>query len=101
VVLGYTRPLIGYSVGYRFTTRTGQKIESDAKVSAEEWSDLDERGPIKVRYLPDDPQVSHVTGQLRNIGRMETILFTGLGAGFAALGGLMLFIMLRNDRTVQ
>ena len=63
MVLGYTKQLTDYSVRYRFNTQSGQKIEGDAKVTPEEWDLLEERGLIKVRYLPDDPETNHVAGQ--------------------------------------
>jgi len=101
MVLGYTRQLVDYSVRYRFTTRSGRKIESDAKVTPEEWDLLEERKWIKVRYLPGDPETNHVPGQESSNSRIETTIFTVIGAVFAAIGGLMLFLTLKNDKAFQ
>lgn len=101
MVLGYTEHLVDYWVRYRFTTQGGQKIEDDAKVTPEEWGFLQERGPVNVRYLPDDPETSHVSGQKSSRNRMETPIFTLLGAVFSAVGGFMVFLVLKDGKPAR
>jgi hypothetical protein len=99
-VLGYTEELVDYSVRYRFTTHGGRKVESTAKVAPEEWGILEERGPIKVRYLPDHPETNHVPDQVNQ--RVSTLLiFTAIGGGLAVVGGVILLSTLRKDRTLR
>ena len=101
MALGYTKELLDYSVRYRFTTAGGRKVDSTAKVAPEEWGILEERGPIKVRYLPDHPETNHIPDQLGNQHGTTLLIFTAIGAGFALVGGLILFIMLRSGKTLQ
>jgi len=101
MVLGYTQQLIDYSVRYRFTTHSGQKIEGDAKVTPDQWGLLEERGFIKVRYLADAPATNHVSGQVSSRSRTETRIFTLIGAFFTAVGGLMVFIVLKGDKPAR
>jgi hypothetical protein len=98
-VLGFTKQLENYFVRYRFTVPTGRQIVSDARVTPEQWAILEERGPIKVRYLPDDPETNHVSGQESRRSRLETLIFTLLGAGFTGLGALMVLIVLKKNKT--
>jgi hypothetical protein len=95
-VLGYTKPIMEYSVRYRFATVTGKQIERTARVTLEEWAVVEERGPIRVRYLPGDPEITHVSGQQSNQGWMEKLIFSLLGSAFTAVGGLILFFILRT-----
>ena len=97
-VMGATEQLFDYSVRFRFSTRSGQKIEGDAKVAPEQWGLLEERGFIKVRYLPDNPQTNEVSGQASTRSRTESLIFTLIGAVFTAAGGLMMFIVLKNGK---
>ena len=100
-VLGYTKELVDYSVRYRFTTHAGRKVDSTAKVDPEEWGVLEERKPIKVRYLPEHPETNHIPGQVGNQRGTTLMIFTAIGAGFALVGGLIVFIMLRSDKTLR
>jgi len=95
-VLGIRKQLTDYSIRYRFTTHSGQTIEGDAQVTPEEWGFLQERGPVEVRYLPDDPLTNHVSGQVSSRSHMATAVFTLIGAVFTAVGGLMAFVVLKN-----
>ena len=98
-VLGFTEHLVDYSVRYRFSTLGGRKIEGDAKVTREEWGFLEERGPVKVRYVQGDPQTSHIPGQESSRSRSETLIFTLIGAVFSAMGGLMMFIVHKDGKS--
>jgi hypothetical protein len=99
MLFGSRIQLVDYSVRYRFTTRSGQKIESDAKVTPEEWNVLEERHWIKVRYLPADAQTNRISGQKHRESGLQIIAYTVIGSGFTAAGGLILWIMLRKDKT--
>jgi len=98
MVLGVTKEIFDYSVRYRFATSTGRKMEAEAKVTPEQWGLLEERGPIKVRYLADDPETTHISGQQSSRSWMERLIFSLVGGGFAAFGGLTLFLTLKNDK---
>ncbi|HEY0337319.1 MAG TPA: DUF3592 domain-containing protein [Burkholderiales bacterium] len=98
VVLGVTKEIFEYAVRYRFTTGTGRKMEAEAKVTPEQWALLEERGPIKVRYLADHPETTHVSGQQSSRSWMERLIFSLLGGGFTAVGALMLFLILKDGK---
>jgi hypothetical protein len=98
VVLGVTKEMFDYSVRYRFATSTGRKMEAEAKVTPEQWGLLEERGPIKVRYLRDAPETTHVSGQQSSRSWMERLIFSLVGGGFTAVGGLMLFLILKTGK---
>ncbi|MEN3355595.1 MAG: hypothetical protein V7640_3753 [Betaproteobacteria bacterium] len=98
VVLGVTKEIFDYSVRYRFATSTGRKMEAEAKVTPEQWGLLEERGPIKVRYLADYPETTHVSGQQSSRSWMERLILSLVGGGFIAVGGLMLFLILKNGK---
>jgi hypothetical protein len=98
VVLGVAKEMFDYSVRYRFATSTGRKMEAEAKVTPEQWGLLEERGPIKVRYLADYPETTHVSGQQSSRSWMERLIFSLVGGGFTAVGGLMLFLILKNGK---
>jgi hypothetical protein len=100
-ILGYTKQLQDYFIRYRFTAPSGKQIVGDARVTPEQWALLEERGAIKVRYLPDDPATSHVSGEESKLRRMETLIFTLLGAGFTVFGGLMVLIVLTKGKTTS
>jgi uncharacterized protein DUF3592 len=76
-----------YSVEYRFATREGRQITSEAKVTREEWELLKERGPIKVGYLPANPDISRVPSQVGDT--VGALIFTLLGAVFSVLGAVI------------
>ncbi|MGZ5139987.1 MAG: hypothetical protein ACXWCX_19500, partial [Burkholderiales bacterium] len=93
--------LQNYFVRYRFTAPSSRQIVGYARVTPEQWALLEERGAIKVRYLPDDPETSHVSGEESKLRRMETLIFTLLGGGFSVLGGLMVLIVLKKGNTTS
>jgi hypothetical protein len=99
MLFGSRIQLVDYSVRYRFTTRSGRKIETDAKVTPEEWNVLEERHWIKVRYLPADAETNRISGQKNRESGLQIIAYTLIGCGFTAAGGLILSIILRKDMT--
>jgi hypothetical protein len=98
MVLGVTKVTFEYTVRYRFTTSTARQIEAEAKVTPEQWDLLEERGPIKVRYLQDDPNTSHVSGQESSRSWMERLILSLVGGAFTAVGGLVFFFVLKYDK---
>src|SRR4051812_34723970 len=91
MVLGVTKEIFEYAVRYRFTTGTGRTMEAEAKVTPEQWALLEERGPIKVRYLAEDPGTTHVSGQQSSRSWLERLIFSLLGGGFMTSGAITLF----------
>ena len=76
-----------YSIEFRFTTPGGKQIKGAAKVTRDEWNILTERGAIKVGYLPDNPQINRVLGQIG--GTVPALIFSLLGGVFSLLGGVI------------
>ena len=86
-------PLFDYFVRYRFPAGAVQ-AEGTARISRDTWGALEEREPIAVRYLRDDPGTSRVEGQLPPAGFSEIIL-GAVGVLFAAIGGLLAYKLAR------
>jgi hypothetical protein len=97
-VLGYTRDIIEYSVRYRYTTSEGKRFENTASISRDERALLEERGFIKVRYLPANPPIAHVPGELRAWRSSARLVFSIVGALFSVVGTLVLVVVLKVDR---
>lgn len=93
---GRRRTAPAYRVTFRFVAPNGL-ITGDAEVSAETWDTLVEREPIRVTYLPDNPQHYRVEGQVG--GWMLPIIFTVLGGVFTGVGGVLFFRGLGQLRT--
>lgn len=91
---GYT---YNYHVTYRFPASRGDVVSDEAEVDESTWEGLTERGPIRVRYLPDAPQHHVVDGQRGNwIG---VIVFNGMGGLFTAIGVALIAFGLLWSRT--
>lgn len=82
-----------YYVEFRFETPSGTRVRGSSKVDSRTWDRLDERGPIEVTYLPDDPYRYRVAGQSSSL--FLPWLFGGLGTVFTALAVVVLVIGLR------
>lgn len=88
-----------YSVTYRFTTANGQTVTDHAQIPFERWEQLQEQGPISIRYLP-----SRSASNRPDLGNswLLPIIFGGLGLVFAGMGGFLFFKaisgILRNMR---
>ncbi len=85
-----------YRVTFRFVPREGEIVRGTADVNAEDWDALEERGPIRVTYLLDQPQSYRVVGQ-----RQETVLplvFGVVGAAVGSIGGFIVFNAVRKRR---
>ncbi|MFZ5877659.1 MAG: DUF3592 domain-containing protein [Nitrospirota bacterium] len=75
-----------YEVTYRFTADDGRTFEHRDSVNVQTWEALTERGPVEVRYLPDDPTQSRIAGETDWAG---PLIMGGLGGVFAVAGGLI------------
>jgi hypothetical protein len=73
-----------YLVAFRFST-LGETISGKVEVDKDVWDRLQENGPIKVTYLPDEPEIHRVEGQDADFQIWK--LFIAVGGG-----GLMLFV---------
>jgi uncharacterized protein DUF3592 len=79
-----------YWVGYRFTAPDGAVVKREALVSGELWDRLVEREPVRVTFLPGDPQTNRIEGE--SSAWMLPIILTGLGLVFAPIGGYIFFL---------
>ena len=93
VVANASAPLFEYFVRYRFPAGSAQ-AQGTARVSRETWGALEEREPIAVRYLRDDPGTSRVEGQLGPTGS-SAIILGAVGVLFAAIGGFLAYNLVR------
>lgn len=88
-----------FSIEFRFHTKEGRQVKASAKVSAAEWHLLQERGPIKVGYLPGNPEINRVPGQLRD--SVAALMFSLLGGVFSLLGAVIFGIGLVRARRIH
>lgn len=65
-------------ISYRFTVQ-GQVLSGDSPVRGDTWRALDERGPVRVRYVPRHPTLSRVEGE------PESFLVSGISIGLGAV----------------
>lgn len=84
-----------YWVGYRFRAADGTAVQNELQVDAQTWNRLTERGPVRVSYLPDRPDLNRIDGA--ESGWLLALIFTGLGLFFVPIGG---WIFLKGLRTV-
>lgn len=83
-----------YRVTFRFTPHGGDAIRGTADVAGGDWDALEERGPIRVTYLPDTPASHRVAGQSTAV--LLPLIFSGVGAVIAPLGGFVVFNAVRR-----
>jgi hypothetical protein len=84
-----TRSSTSYRVTFRFVPRVGEAVRGTADLTKEEWDALEERGPIQVTYLPDQPESYRVPGQSKEI--ILPLIFGGVGAVVGSIGGFIVF----------
>ncbi len=85
-----------YHVRYRFATADGRTFEGSDSVGVETWEALEERGPVRVRYLPASPGSNRVE---QESDEWLAFVFMGAGAVFAPIGGLVFLKGWRQYRT--
>lgn len=78
-----------YRVGYSFKAPGGNVVKGEEEISSRIWERLEERGPIRVTFLPSRPDIHRLEGQ--GAGWMLPIIFTILGSLFASVGGFIFF----------
>lgn len=91
-----------YSIEFRFTTRDGKQIKGRAKITHDEWNLLTERGTVKVGYLPDNPQINRVPGQIGDT--ISALVFSLMGSVFSLLGGVIFgvaFVRMRRSGRIR
>jgi hypothetical protein len=85
-----------YHVTYRFTTPDGRTVEGRDSVGAATWDALEERGPVRVRYLRGSPGTSRLEG---GDPWWVPLLFAGIGLVLAPVGGVIFASGWRQWRT--
>ena len=77
------------SVTFRFIDARGATVHGSASLDPVAWDALVERGPIRVVYLPERPDVHRVPGQ-RSGEAVLAFVFPLVGLVLAALGAFVL-----------
>ena len=86
-----------YHATFRYTGERGENVRGSADLTPEAWDALVEGGPVEVTYLPDRPQTYRVRGE-RDTDTVLSLVFGGVGAVLAIVGGFLLFTALRKLR---
>lgn len=75
-----------YVARYRFETPNGRAADGRATLEAAAWEAAKAGDRIRVRYLPDEPQINRPAGEG---GFLVPVIFILIGLVFAPLGALM------------
>ena len=78
-----------YLVAFRFSN-LGENINGTVELDKAVWDRLQEQGPIKVTYLPDEPEIHRVEGQDTEFQLWKLLLWLAGGALFMYVGKLLL-----------
>jgi hypothetical protein len=82
-------------VRYRFTAPGENVLEGSSDVPYERWTELAERQPVEIAYLPSDPS----RNRLRDTNRTTLgAVFTGVGGALAIAGAVIVGFGIRNRR---
>jgi len=84
-----------YSVRYRFVAPDNVLVEGTSDVPYSRWTELAERQPVEIAYLPSDPGNNRLRGTRRTF---MAAMFTGLGGAFAVAGAVIALIGMRGTR---
>lgn len=68
----------------------GELVRGETHVSKDVWDTLEERGPIRVTYLPDQPDTYRVA-DWSGEDIVLPLVFSALGGILAVLGGFVIF----------
>jgi hypothetical protein len=82
-------------VRYRFTAPADVVVEGTSDVPYDRWTELVERQPVEIAYLPADPGSNRLRGTRRTF---MAAMFTGLGGAFAIAGAVIAFFGIRGAR---
>jgi hypothetical protein len=85
-----------YRVTFRFDA-DGESVRGSAKLDADAWDALTERGPIAVTYLPGSPDTYRVPGETGD-DTVVSVVFSLVGAALAVAGGVLLGYALRRRK---
>jgi hypothetical protein len=77
-----------FRISFRFSPPGQGPITREAEVSEEAWDALEERGPIAVTYLPENPRRHRVSGEKKEF--LLPLIFGILGGVLTCLGGMVL-----------
>jgi hypothetical protein len=78
-----------YLVTFRFSA-SGEDIAGTAEVDRDVWDRLQEQDPIKVTYLPDQPEIHRLEGQDTEFSVWKLLLWLASGGLFLYAGKLLL-----------
>jgi hypothetical protein len=78
-----------YSVVFRFSV-LGEDITDTVELDKDMWDRLQEQGPIRVTYLPDEPKIHRVEGQDTEFQLWKLLLWLAGGGLFLYVGKLLL-----------
>ncbi|GIW55634.1 MAG: hypothetical protein KatS3mg082_2038 [Nitrospiraceae bacterium] len=79
-----------YYVAFRFVPLQGELVRGETQVSKDVWDTLEERGPIRVTYLPDQPDTYRVADRSGE-DIVLPLVFSALGGILTVLGGFVVF----------
>jgi hypothetical protein len=96
---GGKRSSPSYRVTFRFLPREGESVRGAAEVDEEDWDALEERGPIQVTYLPDQPQSYRVAGQSKGV--LLLLIFSIVGGVISSIGGFLVYNAVGTRRREQ
>lgn len=88
-----------YRVTFRFVPREGEIVRGTADVTAEDWDVLEERGPVQVTYLPDEPHSYRIHGQSDDI--VLPIVFGAVGGVVGSLGAFIVFNAVKTRKRAK
>jgi hypothetical protein len=78
-----------YLVAFRFSA-SGENISDTVEVDKEVWVRLQEQGPIRVTYLPNEPKIHRLEGQDTEFQLWKLLLWLAGGGLFLYAGKLLL-----------
>lgn len=77
-----------YSVTYRFTTAEGETVTDKARLDFDRWEQLQEQGPIPIRYLSSRPSSNRPEYAK---SWLLPVIFSSFGLLFSGVGGFLFF----------
>jgi hypothetical protein len=87
---------VQYHVRFRFQSRDGKIHYGGGVVPARLWDALREMGPVKVFYLPENPEDNRMEGEEKSY--VAGIIFTAVGGFASLLGGMVILLSRKGGR---